>query len=48
MEDCELILKITSPSTVIDGHGHGTTAEITAGVIVAVIVLITVLHFSVL
>ncbi|XP_078022174.1 uncharacterized protein LOC117263099 [Epinephelus lanceolatus] len=34
MEDCELILKITSPSTVTDGHGPiaGTTAEITAGV----------------
>nr|XP_046238905.1 coxsackievirus and adenovirus receptor homolog [Scatophagus argus] len=34
MEDCELILKITSLSTVIDGNGHiaGTTAEITAGV----------------
>ena len=35
MEDCELILKITSPSTVTDGHGPiaGSTAEITAGVI---------------
>uniref|UniRef100_A0A8P4K5F0 Ig-like domain-containing protein n=1 Tax=Dicentrarchus labrax TaxID=13489 RepID=A0A8P4K5F0_DICLA len=34
MEDCELILKITSPSTVIDGHGPiaGTTAGITAEV----------------
>ncbi|KAL7398526.1 hypothetical protein ABVT39_011156 [Epinephelus coioides] len=34
MEDCELILRITSPSTVTDGHGPtaGTTAEITAGV----------------
>ncbi|KAG7507844.1 hypothetical protein JOB18_046644 [Solea senegalensis] len=34
MENCELILKITSPSTVTDGHGpiSGTTAEITAGV----------------
>ena len=34
MEDCELILKITSPPTVIDGHGliAGTTAGITAEV----------------
>ncbi|XP_058488625.1 nectin-3-like protein [Solea solea] len=34
MENCELRLKITSPSTVTDGHGpiSGTTAEITAGV----------------